>query len=185
MQAAANGQYSSSGETAQLRAAGDLDVGKTQREMLKNKYFQEFFNEYQSSLQQAFDELDHQAKNKKTKTSNYYSCKESYAPAMKKHMRDHNLYRRNESKITTNIEKEKLSSLVSEMDPRFSKLLIPGSLEDKVEAKQIAERRLDIQKKLQGRKSSLSPARFPVFKGPSANVSALKINYQKINQIKK
>jgi len=145
LQAAANGQYSSSGETAQLRAAGDLDVGKTQREMLKNKYFQEFFNEYQSSLQQAFDELDHQAKNKKTKTSNYYSCKESYAPAMKKHMRDHNLYRRNESKITTNIEKEKLSSLVSEMDPRFSKLLIPGSLEDKVEAKQIAERRLDIQ----------------------------------------
>ena len=111
-QASINDQNASENAADKLRSDGDQDVTKTQREMLKNRYFQEFFNDYQTALHDTFGKLDDLAKHNITKNGNYYSCKDNYAPAMQKHMRDHNLYRQNEIKITTNIEKGKLNTLV-------------------------------------------------------------------------
>ena len=63
-----------------LIATNNYDIVNTQKQMKKNSYFQEYFEDYQKRLEQSLGDLDDEAGSNATSFTRYYTCKDKYGP---------------------------------------------------------------------------------------------------------
>ncbi len=86
--------------------------------MKSNKYFKQFFKEYQSHIEKALDNMDSQAKKTKIAAANYYLCNEDYKPKVKDYMTEKNLYRKNNyTDLKSNEHMDNLFELINTVKP--------------------------------------------------------------------